>query len=100
MDTRPSVCPLWVKSRHVRRKKRCALYPNSDRESEIPQKAMSALVPGHVHCTSACLLWAKSGHCVGTRLVAATKRHNGGTTMVSGNLITEEYHFHVTPRAL
>jgi hypothetical protein len=27
-------------------------------------------------------------------------RHNGGTTMVSGNLITEEYHFHVTPRAL
>src|SRR5262245_40524457 len=38
--------------------------PNSDRESEIPQKAMSALPPesGHVQCTSLCLLWANSGH--------------------------------------
>ena len=38
--------------------------PNSDRKSEIPQKAMSALPPEsrHVQCTSPCPLWANSGH--------------------------------------
>jgi hypothetical protein len=35
----------WIKSRHMRRKNACPLYPNSDRESEIPQKVMSALPP-------------------------------------------------------
>ena len=38
--------------------------PNSDRESEFPQKAMSALPlkAGHVRCNYGCPLWAKSGH--------------------------------------
>jgi hypothetical protein len=40
-------CPmsLWVKSRHVQCKRHVRFTPNSDRESEIPQKAMSALHP-------------------------------------------------------
>jgi hypothetical protein len=29
----------------VRRKKRCPLYPNSDRESGFPQEVVSALPP-------------------------------------------------------
>src|SRR4029453_1622810 len=36
-------CPLWVKSRHLRRKKRCPLYPQD------------------VRCSSGCPLWARSG---------------------------------------
>src|SRR5262249_51824082 len=44
-------------------KRRVCFTRNSDRESEIPQKAMSASPKsGHVQCTRACLLWAKSGH--------------------------------------
>jgi hypothetical protein len=27
---------------------------------------------GHVRCTSACLLWANSGHCVGTQFISPT----------------------------
>jgi hypothetical protein len=44
--------------------KRMSASPNNDRESEIPQKAMSALAPKADMCgaTSLCLLWAKSGH--------------------------------------
>src|SRR5262249_17268405 len=44
--------------RHVR------FTPNSDRESRLPPKVMSALPPEsrHVQCTSRCLLRAKSGH--------------------------------------
>ena len=38
--------------------------PNSDRESGLPQTAMSALPPKADMCrsTSSCLLWATSGH--------------------------------------
>jgi hypothetical protein len=32
-------------SRHMRRKTRCPLYPNSDRKSGFPHKVMSALPP-------------------------------------------------------
>ena len=43
--------------RHVR------FTPNSDRESEIPKKVMSALPEsGHVWCNEGCPLWANSGH--------------------------------------
>ena len=38
-----SQCPLWVKSRHVRRKTACLLYPES----------------GYEQCNCRCLLWAK-----------------------------------------
>src|SRR5262249_40317634 len=61
---RPRQCPLWVKSRHMRRNKSCPLY------SQLrPQKRIFALrhvrftpKSGHVQCTSACPLWANSGH--------------------------------------
>jgi hypothetical protein len=44
LDVGPaSKCPLWVKSRHMRRNKACPLYPNSDRESGLPHTVMSAL---------------------------------------------------------
>jgi len=50
---RPARCHLWlqhstsalVKSRHMRCNKPCPLYPNSDRESGLSRKAMSALPP-------------------------------------------------------
>ena len=38
-------CPLWAKSRHVRRNKACQLYPDNDRESGFPHEVMSALTP-------------------------------------------------------
>ena len=41
--TRADRCPLWVKSRHVRRKSDVRFTPHSDRESGFPQKGMSAL---------------------------------------------------------
>src|SRR5262245_23674075 len=52
-ETKPAVldlvpaskCPLWVISRHMQRNRRCPLYPNSDRESGLPAKVMSALPP-------------------------------------------------------
>src|SRR5262245_51555468 len=38
--------------------------PNSDRESGLPAKLMSALPPKsrHVQCTTLCPLWANGGH--------------------------------------
>src|SRR5262245_66308814 len=44
-------CPLWVKSRHLRRKRHVCF----------------SLEGGHVRCTSACPLWANSGPCVGNQ---------------------------------
>jgi hypothetical protein len=38
-------CPLWAKSRQCSAKRHVRFTPNSDLESEIPQKAMSALPP-------------------------------------------------------
>src|SRR5262245_18921789 len=38
-------CPLWVTSGHMRRKSPCRFTPNSDRESGLPAKVMSALPP-------------------------------------------------------
>jgi hypothetical protein len=51
-------CPLSVKSRHVRCKRACPLYPNSDREGGFPQSPNS----GHVQRTRRCPLRANSGH--------------------------------------
>src|SRR5262245_4916844 len=36
----------------MRRKKRCPLYPNSDRKSDFPEKAMSALPPKADICSA------------------------------------------------
>jgi hypothetical protein len=43
-------CPLWVKSRHLRRNEDVRFTPDNDRESGFPHKVMSALPPksGHV----------------------------------------------------
>src|SRR5262245_31854708 len=45
-------------------KEHVRLTPDNDRESGFSDKVMSALPPesGHVQRTSACPLWAKSGH--------------------------------------
>ena len=40
-----TLCPLWVKSGHVQCKSDVCFTPNSDRESEIPQRVMPALPP-------------------------------------------------------
>jgi hypothetical protein len=44
--------PLWVKSGHAHCTNECPLSPNSDRESEILQKAMSALTPKADMCSA------------------------------------------------
>jgi len=49
----PAKCPLWVKSRHVRRKSDVRFAPNSDRESGFPQTVMSALPPKADMCGAA-----------------------------------------------
>jgi hypothetical protein len=36
-------CPLWARSRHLHGKTQCPLYSNSDRESGLSRKVMSAL---------------------------------------------------------
>src|SRR5262245_22425345 len=38
-------CPLWVKSGHMQCKRAIRFTPNSDRESGLPAKVMSALPP-------------------------------------------------------
>src|SRR5262245_34281737 len=44
---RQQQCPLWVKSRHLRCKRACPLYPRKQTYAVQKQK---------------CLLWANSGH--------------------------------------
>jgi hypothetical protein len=50
-----------------------ALPPNCDRKSGHPNKAMLRFTPesGHVQCTSSCLLWANSGHCLSSIAMSA-----------------------------
>jgi hypothetical protein len=45
-------CPLWVKSRHVQRKSDVRFTPNSDRESGLPHKVISALPPKADMCSA------------------------------------------------
>jgi hypothetical protein len=46
-------CPLWVKSRHLRRKKSDVRFtPKSDRKSGFPHKVMSVLPPKADMCSA------------------------------------------------
>jgi hypothetical protein len=65
--------PLWVKSRHLRRKKQCPLYPNSGHKTAVRdlskpdaclgvENARSYPDSGHSAVQLACPLWANSGH--------------------------------------
>jgi hypothetical protein len=47
------LCPLWVKSRHLRCNKPCPVYANSDRKSEFPQTVMSVFPPKADMCGAA-----------------------------------------------
>jgi hypothetical protein len=56
-------CPLWVKSRHMRRNKSCPLYSQLRLQKRIFALRHVRFTPEsrHVQCGSACLLWAISG---------------------------------------
>src|SRR5690349_11863745 len=47
-----SQCPPWVKSRHMLAIGNVRFTPNSDRESEFPQRTMSALPPKADMCSA------------------------------------------------
>ena len=71
-----SACPLWVKSRHLRRKKRCPLYPQQRPQKRISAQAHVRFTPksGHVQRSTSCPLWAKSG------LMQCSKKHRYSIT--------------------
>jgi len=51
-------CPLWARSRHLRRKKLCPLYPQYRPRKRTPANGHVCFTPesGPVRCTSWCLL--------------------------------------------
>jgi hypothetical protein len=59
-----TLCPLWVKSRHLQCTKPCPLYPQYRPRKRIPAKGRVrfTLESGHVRRVRSCLLWANSGH--------------------------------------
>ena len=65
-----SRCPLWVKSRHVRRTSPCPLYPPC----------------GHVQCNSGCPLSANSGHSVIHSNTSSARPDRGSGTVIPSAL--------------